>query len=138
MEVYVTNDTISGEWTKIGDLLSNDISGVDDDNDDGSSRIWKKTILSYEGTDMVYVKLASGGTKANIFDIFIKNEGEASKDYITGIKDVTEGSEAAGEVVKTLIYSINGTQLNAPAKGINIIKEVYANGQVKTRKAIVK
>ena len=51
---------------------------------------------------------------------------------------MTEGSEAAGEVVKTLIYSINGTQLNEPAKGINIIKEVYANGQVKTRKAIVK
>ncbi|MBM6662510.1 hypothetical protein H6B30_12235, partial [Marseilla massiliensis] len=67
-----------------------------------------------------------------------KNEGEASKDYITGIKDVTEGSEAAGEVVKTIVYSINGTQLNAPAKGINIIKEVYANGQVKTKKVMVK
>ena len=87
----------------------------------------------------MFVKVASAdGPNANIFDIFIKNEGEASKDYITGIKDVTEGSEAAGEVVKTLIYSINGTQLNEPAKGINIIKEVYANGQVKTRKAIVK
>lgn len=139
VEVYVTNDTISGEWTKIGDLLSNDISGVDDDNDDGSSRIWKKTILPYDGTEKMFVKVASAdGPNANIFDIFIKNEGEASKDYITGIKDVTEGSEAAGEVVKTLIYSINGTQLNEPAKGINIIKEVYANGQVKTRKAIVK
>ena len=87
---------------------------------------------------MVYVKLASGGNKANIFDIFIKNEGEESKNYITGINDVTESSEAAGEVVKTIVYSINGTQLSAPAKGINIIKEVYANGSVKTKKVMVK
>ena len=138
VEVLVTNDTISGEWTKIGDLVANTLSGNGDNGKPGDDRIWKKTILSYEGTDMVYVKLASGGTKANIFDIFIKNEGEASKDYITGIKDVTEGSEAAGEVVKTIVYSINGTQLNEPAKGINIIKEVYANGQVKTKKVMVK
>ena len=139
VEVLVTNDTISGEWTKIGDLVANELSGNGSDGKPGDDRIWKKTILSYDGTDMVYVKLASGGNKANIFDIFIKNEGEESKDYITGIYDVTEGNEdAAGEVVKTIVYSINGTQLNAPTKGINIIKEVYANGKVKTRKAIVK
>ena len=54
------------------------------------------------------------------------------------LPEIVANQIAAGEVVKTIVYSINGTQLNAPAKGINIIKEVYANGQVKTRKAIVK
>ena len=139
VEVYVTSDTTNVDsWTKIGDVLSNSIEGEASDGKDGTSRIWKKTILPCEGTGMMFVKLASGGNTANIFDIFIKNEGELSKAYITGIEDVNINKEAAGEVIRTIVYSLNGTQIGKVAKGINIIKEVYANGVVKTKKVMVK
>ena len=135
--VYVTADTLSGEWTKLGDLLANDIQGTADNGKDGKDRIWKRTLLSYEGTDKVFVKVASHGGKANIFDIFIKNAGPLSGEYV-GIEDITAGGAAAGKPVRTEVYSIGGARLAAPAKGVNIVKEVYADGSVKSRKVVVK
>ena len=135
--VYVTADTLSGEWTKLGDLLANDIEGKDDNGKDGKDRIWKRTLVSYEGTDKVFVKVASHGGKANIFDIFIKNAGPLSGEYV-GIEDVTAGGAAAGKPVRTEVYSIGGARLATPAKGINIVKDVYADGSVKSRKVVVK
>lgn len=126
--VYVTADTLSGNWTELGALATST-----------TGRLWKHTVLGYEGTDKVFVKVCASNT-VGIFDIFIKNEGELSKEYIasvTGIESVN-GNDAAGEVVRTMVYSINGTQLDKAAKGINIVKEVYANGAVKTKKIIVK
>ena len=67
-----------------------------------------------------------------VFDIILMNAGE-----LTGIKD-TQVAEAAGKPVATQVYSLGGTQLAAPAKGINIIREVYADGSVKSRKVVVK
>ena len=135
--VYVTADTLNGEWTKLGNLIANDITGTADNGKDGKDRIWKKTILSYEGTDMVYVKVASEGGKAMIFDIFVKNEGEKSHEY-TGIEDVTISGKAAGAPVSTEVYSVNGARLAKAATGLNIVKETYADGSVKTRKVVVK
>ncbi len=124
---YVTTDTLSGEWTELGELKTST-----------TGRLWKNTVLGYEGTDKVFVKVCASNS-VGIFDIFIKNEGELSKEYIAnvnGIENVNAG--ASGEVVRTMIYSINGTQLDKAGKGINIVKEVYANGAVKTKKVIVK
>lgn len=124
---YVTTDTLSGNWTELGELKTSSIG-----------RLWKNTVLGYEGTDKVFVKVCASNS-VGIFDIFIKNEGELSKEYIAnvnGIENVNAG--ASGEVVRTMIYSINGTQLGKAGKGINIVKEVYANGAVKTKKIIVK
>ena len=135
--VYVTADTLNGEWTKLGNLIANDITGTADNGKDGKDRIWKKTILSYEGTDMVYVKVASEGGKAMIFDIFVKNEGEKSHEY-TGIEDVTISGKAAGAPVSTEVYSVNGARLAKAATGLNIVKETYVDGSVKTRKVVVK
>ena len=42
------------------------------------------------------------------------------------------------EVVSTTYYNANGVAIEAPAKGINIVKIVYANGAVKTVKKFVK
>ncbi|NPD91822.1 chitobiase/beta-hexosaminidase C-terminal domain-containing protein [Xylanibacter muris] len=142
--LYVATDTIdadkvdSDKWQLIGDMSTGTISGKGDNGKDGSSRIWRKNLLSYEGTDKVFVKLAAKGSGVNVFDIMILNHGEESEKYVTGIEDVMNGSEAAGNVVRTMVYSINGTQLSGTVKGINIIKEVYANGVVKTRKVVVK
>lgn len=139
VRVLVTTDTLdAASWREIGQLYGGTIEGKDDNGKEGKDRMWKKTVVPYNGTDLVFVKIASGGNTANIFDIYIKNEGEQSQAYITGIKDVSQSVEAAGEVVSTQVYSINGARLNAPVKGINIIKRVYANGAVKSTKVVVK
>ena len=123
---YVTTDTLNGEWTELGKLETGTVK-----------RLWRQTVLGYEGTDKVFVKVC-GKSGACVFDLFIKNQGELSDEYLSGIQDVTTGAAAAGEVVRTMIYSINGTQLDKAGKGINIVKEVYANGAVKTKKIMVK
>lgn len=126
-KAFVTTDTLSGNWTELGEFYSGTVK-----------RLWKNNIVGYEGTDKVFVKICADD-KAAIFDIFIKNEGELSKEYINNTNGIkTVNSDAAGEVVRTMIYSINGTQLDRAAKGINIVKEVYANGAVKTKKVILK
>lgn len=101
-------------------------------------RYLKRNILSYEGTDEVYIKVQAAFSSVMVFDIYVYNHGEESEAAETGIVDINVDNEPKGEVVSSYIYSINGTQLNTAAKGINIIKEVYENGAVKTRKVIVK
>ena len=123
---YVTTDTLSGNWTELGKLETGTVK-----------RLWKQTVLGYEGTDKVFVKVC-GREAASVFDLYIKNEGELSKEYLTGIQNVNAGKAAEGEVIRTMVYSINGTQIDKLGKGINIIKEVYANGAVKTKKVMVK
>lgn len=99
----------------------------------------KKSVLSYEGTDEVYVKLQAQFSSVGIADIIILNHGDKSEEILpTAIKEISSSNGNAGEVVRTMVYSINGTQLSKAAKGINIIKEVYADGTVKTRKVMVK
>ena len=123
---YVTTDTLSGNWTELGKLETGTVK-----------RLWKQTVLGYEGTDKVFVKIC-GKNGACVFDLYIKNEGELSKEYITGIQNVNAGKAAEGEVIRTMVYSLNGTQLDKAGKGINIIKEVYANGAVKAKKVMIK
>ena len=54
----------------------------------------------------------------------------------TGIRNITSATEAA--VIKTAIYSADGTQLSNLQKGINIIVKTLADGSKKTSKVIVK
>ena len=85
------------------------------------------------------MKFASDGRLANIYNIIIKNQGEKSNDYIAnGIENIENGNDEAGEVVRTIVYSVNGVQADSLSKGINIVKKIYANGSVKTTKVIVK
>lgn len=127
-DVYVSTDTLSeANWIKVDTVTVSK-----------TQRYIKKSRLSYEGTDKVYVKLQADFSSVMVFDVIVMNHGEKSQEVSTGIKDVTTGKEADGTVVRTMVYSINGTQLDKAAKGINIIKEIYANGAVKTRKVMVK
>ena len=126
-DIYVSTDTLSeANWVKVDTVAISK-----------TQRYIKKSRLSYEGTDKVFVKLQADFSSVMVFDVIIMNHGDKSQE-VTGIKDVTTGNEAAGEVVRTMIYSINGAQLGKAAKGINIIKEIYANGAVKTRKVMIK
>ena len=52
----------------------------------------------------------------------------------TGIDQV---ESSPSDIVKTEYYSLNGIQLNAPQKGINIRKAYYRNGTVRTNKIIL-
>ena len=54
----------------------------------------------------------------------------------TGIRNITSATDAA--VIKTAIYSDDGTQLSNLQKGINIIVKTLADGSKKTSKVIVK
>lgn len=123
---YVTTDTLSGEWTELGYLETGTVK-----------RLWRHTILGYEGTDAVFVKLV-GDNSAAVFDLYIKNAGELSEEYVNGIVEINAENKGAGELLSTAIYNINGVQQSALSRGINIIREVYSNGVVKVRKVAVK
>lgn len=123
---YVYTSTDNENWTKLDSV-----------NVSKKQRFIKKTILGYEGTDKVYVKVQADFSSVMVFDIIIKNHGEKSQ-TVTGIKEVNANGTADGEIVRTEVYNLNGMQLGKATKGINIVKEVYANGAVKTRKVYVK
>lgn len=57
----------------------------------------------------------------------------------TGIDTPIIGGGEQGDVlVSTSYYTVGGTAVSAPVKGINIVKKVYANGVVETEKVFVK
>ncbi|MCI5506534.1 MAG: chitobiase/beta-hexosaminidase C-terminal domain-containing protein [Prevotella sp.] len=112
-------------WTKLGDVNYSLIK-----------RNWKKTHLSYEGTDKVYVRILHTNAKSSgqVYDLYIMNNGEYSQghdDITTAISDVQ-----SSDVVRTEVYSLNGVRANAAARGISIVRTTYADGKVVTRKVV--
>ncbi|MCD7720808.1 MAG: hypothetical protein LUI09_01105, partial [Prevotellaceae bacterium] len=55
---------------------------------------------------------------------------------IEALSDTENGSEA--DVVKTQVFTVDGTQLARPAKGINILRKTHADGSVSVEKVLVK
>jgi hypothetical protein len=93
-----------------------------------TQRYIKRTKTSYEGSDEVYVRVAQtgGGSKAQLYDIYLLNNGELSKQYseeTVGISNVqpTVVREAA-------IYNLSGMRQQEMRRGLNII--VGADGTV--------
>ena len=112
-------------WTKLGDVNYSLIK-----------RNWKKTHLSYEGTDKVYVRIHHTDAKSSgqVYDLYIMNNGEYSQGYddiASAIRDVQ-----SSDVVRTEVYSLNGVRANAAARGISIVRTTYADGKVVTRKVV--
>lgn len=111
-------------WTKLGDVNYSLIK-----------RNWKKTHLSYEGTDQVYVRIVHTDAKSSgqVYDLYIMNNGEYSQnsDVTTAINDVQ-----SSEAVRSEVYSINGVRANAAVRGISIVRTTYADGKVVTRKVV--
>ena len=127
MQIEVSAD---GEtWTKLGDV---DYSLI--------KRNWKRTKLSYEGTDQVYVRLLHTAAKSSgqIYDIYVMNNGELSKQYSESALDGIVEILPAGDVVSTEVFSVNGVRQSSVVKGLNIVRRTYANGAVKTTKVLVK
>lgn len=53
----------------------------------------------------------------------------------TGIEEIANATDAA---IKTVVYTVDGLQLNHLQKGINIVVKTFADGSKKTSKVIVK
>ena len=111
LEIQTSTD---GEtWTKVEELKLAD-----------TQRYIKRTKASYEGNDEVYVRIAqtAGGTKAQVYDIYLLNNGEKSKQYS---EDVQSGiADVKPAAVKTAaIYNINGVRQQSLKRGLNIIVE---------------
>lgn len=115
--MQIETSTDGETWTKLGDVAFSLIK-----------RNWKKTQMSFEGTDEVYVRLLHTKAKsgAQIYDIYILNNGEKSKAYteeatgISNVKNVFAG--------KTAIFNLNGVRQQSLKRGLNIVIE---NGKAK-------
>ncbi|MGM9732593.1 MAG: chitobiase/beta-hexosaminidase C-terminal domain-containing protein [Prevotella sp.] len=112
-------------WTKLGDVQYSLIK-----------RNWKRTHLSYEGTDKVYVRILHTDAKSSgqVYDLYIMNNGEYSQNYDEISSSINEIQSS--EAVRTEVYSLNGVRANASARGISIVRTTYANGKVVTRKVV--
>lgn len=131
MQLQVSTDSL--EWTNVGDVMATSTI----------KRLWKGYVRSYEGTDEVYVRLIQegGGAGAQIWDIYVMNDGENSaalkqqydeeyNEYVTGIQTVTDQKAKVMEG----IYNINGMRQQSLRRGLNIV--VMGDGTV--RKVMVK
>ena len=77
-------------------------------------------------------------TLTNTFYVVV--DGKAVQLNITINVDEAVAIEgiAAEDVLKTEYFGLNGAALNAPVKGINIVKTTLKNGKVVTTKTLVK
>lgn len=131
LELLVSPD--SAQWTSLGMFTTIEMKNIE------------RKVMSYEGSDNVYIKLRSvcdEGMKSTairtmIFDLMVLNHGKLSEEYEDMVSGISN-AQPDGEIVRTEIYSLSGTRLPAMKRGINIVKEVYANGTVKARKVVVR
>lgn len=131
LELLVSPD--STQWTSLGMFTTIEMKNIE------------RKVMSYEGSDYVYIKLRSvcdEGMKSTairtmIFDLMVLNHGKLSEEYEDMVSGISN-AQPDGEIVRTEIYSLSGTRLPAMKRGINIVKEVYANGTVKARKVVVR
>ncbi len=106
MEVQTSAD---GEtWTKIDTLKMAK-----------TQRYIKRTRLSYEGTDEVYVRVTqtAGGTKAQVYDILVMNNGELSQQYAeeaAGISDAPRLNDKEQMINGNAVYDLQGRRIVNP------------------------
>ena len=105
----------------------------------GYSRMWKKYTRSYDGNGEVFVRLAqrSGDSGAKVFDIYVAVAGEESQKLLDELNQELTGIETTAtnaSEVPAGIYTIGGTRISEPQRGLNII--VAGDGTV--RKVIVR
>lgn len=79
------------------------------------------------GNDIVYW---SGSSEASFWRLRLLDNG-------TSISDVVVDEEG-DEVVSVTYYTAAGAASDVPVQGVNIVKTVYANGVVKSKKILVK
>ena len=115
-----SSDAEGAEWTQLGEALLTP----------STYRLYNMHVRSYEGTAPVFVRarIEGGVSRAGVLDIYLANEGEASKQILQQQTDgITEVQPAAS--LPAGFYSLNGERQGALRRGLNII--VSADGSVK-------
>ena len=116
------------QWQTIGEIAAT-----------GYSRMWSKYTMSYDGTDEVYVRVTeeAASTGPKVFDIYIANQGEKSLQLLDELNAELAGIQTVNAVATQVpagIYTLGGTRIGQPQRGLNII--VSADGTV--RKVMIK
>lgn len=102
-------------WTTVGDTC---VASA-------TKRLFKEYEVSYDGNDEVYVRIAhiATGSGAQIYDIWVLNEGEYSKameqEYSTGIEEINV-SDSPAKAISNIIYNIAGQAVGKDYKGLII------------------
>ncbi len=111
-------------WTLLGDTIV----------ENQARRLYKRSVLHYNGNDKVFVQVAQlgGGAKAMVADIYVLGTLSNADAIPTGIASVIASDDASAKVVA--IYGINGARQRSLQRGVNIVR--YSNGTV--RKVLVK
>lgn len=125
-------------------------AGFDSDKD-GIPDEWEKTngLNPNDASDALAYSLDKKGYYTNIevyanslVENIMKSE---NTDALTGVDEYYPTSTSTGisqtvldkgEVTSITYYALNGSRLNAPAKGISIRKITYSNGKTATDKVI--
>lgn len=116
---------------------------------DESLEQWTEEWIAAMATAPVTITLSAEITEPGTYTVkfdagsFMLDEtynSKATESTFTILSDVQVGINgiSAGDVVKTQYIGINGAVLNAPAKGVNIVKQTLKNGKVVTSKVYVK
>lgn len=114
LDVLVNTDTLNAEgWTKIGEMQSLS-QPYYDGNNEKSFRVWKRGAAVYNGTDPVFVKVATveGAKDVNIFTVLVKEPSAAD-----GIETVRTHQPSTGDA----LYDLQGRRIaGTPQKGFYI------------------
>lgn len=107
----------------------------------GETAGWVAVEVPFEGfgdADKINIRFMAENAEASASNTYVP----AAIEYVRveAAEDVSvEGIEAAGEVVETRWFNMQGVRISAPAKGeVSIRRSVMANGAVRTEKVIVK
>jgi hypothetical protein len=96
-------------------------------------------VLSTEITEpgTYTVKIPAGYFTVDSEKMFLSKATEATFTILTQ-EQVGINGISADDVVKTQYFGLNGAAIDAPVKGINIVKQTLKNGKVVTSKVFVK
>ena len=111
MQLQVSAD--GATWNKVGDVKIA-----------STQRYFKRTRVSYEGTDKVYVRIihTGGKAKAQVYDIYVRNSAATDPTGISTVESKQQAAQADN------IYNINGVRMQQLQRGLNI---VVKNGEAK-------
>jgi len=122
--VYIATDTLSEDnWMEMDTVWA------------AKTQRWhRKTVLSYNGTEKMFVRLKAAFSSVIVNDIIITNDPD---EVLTPIRDL-RSSEERGQLVRQEVFAVDGKRMNALRPGLNIVRRTYENGTTETRKVLVK
>jgi hypothetical protein len=128
LEVSISKDSI--EWTVVDTLATNYM------------KLMSYQTVEVAGEGNYYVKVASANPaktsnkqKTMIFDLYLY--GASAERPTTGIIDVV-ANQAAKTVKAVQMYNMAGQRVRVAEQGVNVIRTIYTDGTVSTKKVMVK